>query len=177
MSMFGHIIFYTKNPATVEEARQMTQVEPKTVYDFILKDLEEAIAGLPDKAENSSKIAKPAARLLRARAAAYAAGYLNDNSYWQITLDETAKLLANAPKLADFGSLFRTGCEKLDEVILVRTYSIDAQNYWGNWYNNSIGGYCVTTPVRQLVDAFEYVGKEVPNRPYLNKDPRFYETI
>lgn len=177
VSMFGHIIFYTENPATVEEARQMTQVEPKTVYDFILKDLEEAIAGLPDKAENSSKIAKPAARLLRARAAAYAAGYLNDNSYWQITLEETAELLKNAPALANFGDLFKSGCEKLDEVILARTYSIDAQNYWGDWYNNSIGGYCVTTPVRQLVDAFEYVGKEVPNRPYLNKDPRFYETI
>jgi hypothetical protein len=177
VGIFGNIIFYTENPSSVEEAREMTQVEPKVVYDFILQDLEEAIADLPETAENSSKIAKPAARLLRARAAAYAAGYLNDDSYWQITLDETAALLENAPALADFGDLFQTGCEDLDEVILVRTYSIDQQNYWGNWYNNSIGGYCVTTPVKNLVDAYEYVGEEVENRPYLNKDPRFYETI
>jgi hypothetical protein len=177
VSIFGNILFYTENPASVEEARAMTQVEPKTVFDFILKELGEAIPGLPDTPANKSKIGKDAARLLRARAAAYAAGYLNDKSYWQITLDETKELLKSNPQLADFGLLFQSGCENLSEVILVKSYSIDHKNYWADWYNNSIGGYCVTTPVKALVDAYEYVGAPVPNRPYLNKDPRFYETI
>ena len=115
--------------------------------------------------------------MLRARAAAYAAGYLNDKSYFQITLDETAQLVASAPQLADFDKLFVTGCEDLDEVILVRRYSLDATNSWGNWYNQSIGGYCVTTPVKALADAFEYVGERNETMPYLNKDPRFYQTI
>ena len=65
------------------------------------------------------------------------------------------------PQLADFDKLFVTGCEDLDEVILVRRYSLDATNSWGNWYNQSIGGYCVTTPVKALADAFEYVAREM----------------
>ena len=178
VSIFGHIMFYTENPATVAESENVKQVQdPKEVFDFILDDLDKAIAGLPDKPSNKSKIGKPAARLLRARAAAYAAGYLNDKSYFQITLDETAQLVASAPQLADFDKLFVTGCEDLDEVILVRRYSLDATNGWGNWYNQSIGGYCVTTPVKALADAFEYVGERNEAMPYLNKDPRFYQTI
>ena len=178
VSIFGHIMFYTENPATVAESENVKQVQdPKEVFDFILDDLDKAIAGLPDKPSNKSKIGKPAARLLRARAAAYAAGYLNDKSYFQITLDETAQLVASAPQLADFDKLFVTGCEDLDEVILVRRYSLDATISWGNWYNQSIGGYCVTTPVKALADAFEYVGERNETMPYLNKDPRFYQTI
>ena len=178
VSIFGHIMFYTENPATVAESENVKQVQdPKEVFDFILDDLDKAIAGLPDKPSNKSKIGKPAARLLRARAAAYAAGYLNDKSYFQITLDETAQLVASAPQLADFDKLFVTGCEDLDEVILVRRYSLDATNSWGNWYNQSIGGYCVTTPVNALADAFAYVGERNETIPYLNKDPRFYQTI
>lgn len=178
VSIFGHIMFYTENPATVAESENVKQVQDlKEVFDFILDDLDKAIAGLPDKPSNKSKIGKPAARLLRARAAAYAAGYLNDKSYFQITLDETAQLVASAPQLADFDKLFVTGCEDLDEVILVRRYSLDATNSWGNWYNQSIGGYCVTTPVKALADAFEYVGERNETMPYLNKDPRFYQTI
>lgn len=178
VSIFGHIMFYTENPATVAESENVKQVQdPKEVFDFILDDLDKAIAGLPDKPSNKSKIGKPAARLLRARAAAYAAGYLNDKSYFQITLDETAQLVVSAPQLADFDKLFVTGCEDLDEVILVRRYSLDATNGWGNWYNQSIGGYCVTTPVKALADAFEYVGERNETQPYLNKDPRFYQTI
>ena len=178
VSIFGHIMFYTENPATVAESQNVKQVQdPKEVFDFILDDLNKAIAGLPDKPSNKSKIGKSAARLLRARAAAYAAGYRTDKSYFRSTLEEPGELSASAPQLADFDKLFVTGCEDLDEVILVRRYSLDATNGWGNWYNQSIGGYCVTTPVKALADAFEYVGDRNETMPYLNKDPRFYQTI
>lgn len=178
VSIFGHIMFYTENPNSVVESEEVEQVEnPKKVFDFILEELDVAISGLPDKSVNKSKIGKPAARLLRARAAAYAAGYLNDKSYFQIVLEETEPLIASAPSLDDFNKLFVLGCEELDEVILVRSYSPDVRNNWGNWYNQSIGGYCVTTPVKALVDAFEYIGEKDEKMPYLNKDPRFYQTI
>lgn len=178
VSIFGRIMFYTENPATVAESETVKQIEdPKEVFDFILDDLNKAITGLPEKSANKSKVGKPAARLLRARAAAFAAGYLKDKSYFQITLDETSHLIASAPQLADFDKLFVSGCEDQEEVILVRRYSMDAKNGWGDWYNQSIGGYCVTTPVKSLVDAFEYIGEVNENRPYINKDPRFYETI
>lgn len=151
--------------------------DPKVVYDFILQELAEAIPGLPDQAENSSKIGKPAARLLRARAAAYASGYLNDKSYFDITLQETEELLKTAPALGDFSALFETGCENIDEVILAKTYSLDKTNNWGDFYNQSIGGYCVTTPVKSIADAFEYIQPRDEKMPYVNKDPRFYATI
>ncbi len=177
-AIFGQIMFYTENPASVAESVSIKQVDnPKEVFDFILDDLDKAIAGLPDKPSNKSKIGKAAARLLRARAAAYAAGYLKDNTYYQITLSETAALLSSAPPLAAYDKLFVTGCEDLDEVILVRRYSLDATNNWGDWYNQSIGGYCVTTPVKALADAFEYIGTRDEAMPYLNKDPRFYQTL
>lgn len=178
VSIFGHIMFYTENPATVAESENIEQIQDtKVVFDFILDDLEKAIQGLPEKAVNKSKMGKAAARLLRARAAAFAAGYLNDKSYFKITLDETSQLVASAPTLADYSELFVSGCETLDEVMLVKRYSLDSKNGWGDWYNQSIGGYCVTTPVKALADAYEHIGERNEKMPYLHKDPRFYETI
>lgn len=180
-ALYGRIMFFTKNPETVEESREVKQTEgPKEVFDFILDDLKIAIAGLPEKPANKSKVSKPAARLLRARCAAYAAGYLNDKSYFNITLEETQQLLANASLSDDFGKLFRTGCQDEDEVIMVKDFSIDYKNGWGQWYNQSLGGYCVTTPIKSMADAFEYMedkGGRNNDLPYLNKDPRFYETM
>lgn len=178
-ALYGRIMLYTVNPETVAESAEVKQTEsPKEVFDFILEDLKTAIAGLPETPENKSKISKPAARLLRARAAAYAAGYLNDNAYFSITLEETAELLKTAPaQLGEFGKLFTTGCQNEDEVIMVKDFSIDYKNGWGQWYNQSLGGYCVTTPIKSMADAFEYIGERNEDMPYLNKDPRFYETM
>lgn len=175
--LFGNIMFYEENPSTVAEAEKVPQVEPKTVFDFILNELEEAILSLPDRPENKSKLGKVAARLLRARAAAYAAGYLNDKTYFNITLTETEELLKTAPTLSNYESLFISGNENIDEVIFVKRYSADSKNNWGNWYNNSIGGYCVTTPTKALVDAYEYIGEVNVNLPYENKDSRLYASI
>ncbi len=177
VSLFGNIMFYDVNPATVQEAENVPQVEPRIVFDFVLDELEESIPHLPEVPSSKSKFGKQAARLLRARAAAYAAGFLNDKSYFTITLTETGKLLERAPQLGDYESLFMSGNEDIEEVILVKTYSPDARNSWGNWYNNSIGGYCVTTPTKALVDAYEYIDEPNPILPYLNKDPRFNASI
>jgi len=184
VGMFGNIMFYTENPtlATADDVEQIDGAAGwKKVFDFVLSELDEAIKALPEKPANKSMWGKPAARLLRARAASYAAGYLNDPSYYQITLSETEALIsaqATGKELAgNFSSLFTYGNESLDEVIMVRTYSADSKNSWGNWYNQSIGGYCVTTPVKGLVDAYEYVADRNEKQPYLNKEPRFYETI
>lgn len=178
VATYGRIMFYTENPVTVAESETIEQIEdPKVVFDFLVNDMKEVIADLPEKSANSSKIGKPAARLLRARIASYAAGYLNDKSYYQITLEETKELIANAPTLGEYNDLFVDGCENIDEVILARTYSLDKKNDWGNWYNQSLGGYCVTVPVKSLVDAYEYIGTKDEKMPYVNKDPRLYASI
>ncbi len=148
VALYGNILFYESNPATVPDADQVPQVAPKMVFDFVIKELGEAIPGLPDSPANSSKIGKAAARLLRARAAAYAAGYLNDANYWSTVLSETEELMKTASLAADFNALFKTGNESLSEVIWAKTYSADSRNDFGNWYNNSVGGYCVTTPTK-----------------------------
>lgn len=176
--LFGRIMFYEKNPVTVAESKTIPQVEdPSRIFDFVLKELDESIQYLPEKASSKSRLNSPTARLLRARAAAYAAGYLNDKSYFNITLTETEVLLSNAPKLEGYEKLFTYGNTNLDEVMLVRDYNVDQKNDFGEWYNNSIGGYCVTTPVKALVDAYEYIGTQSATMPYTNKDPRFYATI
>lgn len=177
VAYFGNIQFYTTNPANIQVSSEVTQVEPKMVFDFVLKELDESISSLPDKPANKSKFGKSAARLLRARAAAYTAGYLKDKKYFDIVLDETTELMKTLPKLTDYSALFTYGNESIDEVLMVRTYSPDGKNSWGNWYNNSIGGYCVTTPVKALVDAYEYLAPPVAYQPYTNKDPRFSATI
>lgn len=178
VSLFGRIKFYETNPITLEDSNDIPQVEdPKTVFDFIIKELEEAISGLPDAPKNKSKIGKSAARLLRARSAAYAAGYLNDKSYYNITLKETTELVDVSPDLLEYNDLFVSANEDIDEIILLRTYNPDYRNSWGNWYNNSIGGYCVTTPVKSLIDAYEYVDDVNEFLPYKNKDSRFYSSI
>lgn len=177
-SLFGNIMFYEKNPATVKDAEEIPQVESKVVFDFVIKELEESISHLPDTPSSKSRFGKQAARILRARAAAYAAGLLNDKSYFNIVLTETDEALKQSNvSLGEYDALFKSNNENINEILLVRTYSPDALNYWGDWYNNSIGGYCVTTPRKALVDAYEYIDDISPNLPYLNKDPRFYSTI
>ena len=175
--LFGNIMWLESIPSSVAESEQVNQVTPKTVFDNILKDLEEAITYVPERPVNKSRFGKPAVRLLRARAAAYAAGYLSDKNYFNITLTETAELLKSAPALGDYASLFVTGNETIPEVMLVRRYTPDNRNNWGDWYNNSITGYCVTTPIKALVDAYEYIAEMKPNQPYTNKEPRFYASI
>lgn len=178
LGSYGRILFYTENPVSVADSKNIEQVEDmKPVYDYLLNDLEEAINGLPDKAAHKFKIGKPAARLLRARTAAYAAGYLKDKNYYQITLEETGQLLTSAPQLGDYNNLFVDGCEKIDEVILAKGYTMDKKNNWGTWYNQSVNGYCVTVPSKSMVDAYEYLEPRDEKLPYLHKDPRLYTSI
>lgn len=178
LGSYGRIQFYLENPASVADSKNLKQVEDmKPVYDFLLNDLKEAIEGLPEKAAHKFRIGKPAARMLRARMAAYAAGYLKDKTYYGITLEETALLIASAPPLGDYGSLFRDGCEDMEEVILAKGYTMDKKNGWGNWYNQSINGYCVTVPTQSMVDAYEYLEPRDEKLPYLHKDPRLYASI
>ena len=178
VTLFGNIMLFEKNPASVPESEELRQSEPKVVFDFILKDLEEAIAGLPSQPVNNSRFGKTAARLLRARAAAYAAGYLNDKSYFNITLSETAELLKTAPALGNYAALFTHGNENIPEAMLLKRFvSTSGNNGFGQWYNNSVTGYCVTAPLKDLVDAYEYIGEVKPNQPYVNKDSRFYVSI
>lgn len=178
VATYGRIMFFTTNPSTVEESTKIKQVEnPKVVFDFLLDDLKKAIEGLPEKASSKYKIGKPAARLLRARIASYAAGYLNDKVYFNTTLEETSVLVSSAPKLSEYNNLFISGCELIDEVILVKGYSVDKPNRWGQWYNQSIKGYCLTVPVKSLVDSYEYIGVKNEKMPYVNKDSRLYASI
>lgn len=178
VSTYGRIMFYTSNPSTVADAEKLEQVEDiSTVFDFVLSDLETAINGLPEKPSSKFRFGRQAARLLRARAASYAAGYLNDKDYYKITLSETKELLKNAPVLGEYSNLFIDGCEDIDEVLLCKGYSLDKTNGWGNWYNQSLGGFCVTVPTGSLVNSYEYIDIKDEKMPYLHKDPRLYASI
>lgn len=178
VSTYGRIMFYSSNPATVAEAEELKQVEDiESVFQFVIDDLETAIKGLPEVQSSKFRFGQTAARLLRARAASYAAGYLDKKEYYQITLQETEEILKTAPVLGEYNDLFVEGCEGIDEVLLCKGYSKDKTNGWGNWYNQSIAGFCVTVPTGALVNSYEYIGAKDEKMPYLNKDPRLYASI
>ncbi|TAJ14409.1 RagB/SusD family nutrient uptake outer membrane protein [Marinilabiliaceae bacterium JC017] len=177
--LYGRPMMVMKTYSTVEEAETVKQAEgPKEVFDFILKEMEESIPALPDYPKNKSIIGKAAARTFRARFAASAAGYLNDNKYYEIVRDETAEILKMKYSLTgNYADLFTGGNEDLSETILLRMYNVEFKNWWGESYPQSTYGYSVTVPTKALVDAYEYIAPEVENRPYENKDPRFRASI
>ena len=111
VGLFGRPMMILKTPSSVEEAEGVTQAQnPKEVFDFILKEMEEIIPGLPDYPDNKSIIGKAAARAFRARFAASAAGYLNDNEYYKIVRDETAEIIQMQYSLAgNYEDLFTNG--------------------------------------------------------------------
>ncbi|WP_439181949.1 RagB/SusD family nutrient uptake outer membrane protein [Carboxylicivirga taeanensis] len=179
VGLFGRPMMILETPSTVEQAESVKQAaNPKEVFDFILKEMEEAIPGLPEYPANKSLIGQAAARAFRARFAASAAGYLNDNEYYKIVRDETAEILKMQYSLADnYEDLFTIGNEKLSETILLRMYNVEFKNWWGENYPQSVWGYSVVVPTKSLVDAYEYIAPQVEYRPYENKDPRFKASI
>ena len=69
--------------------------------------METAIKGLPEVQSSKFRFGQTAARLLRARAASYAAGYLDKKEYYQITLQETEEILKTAPVLGEYNDLLK----------------------------------------------------------------------
>lgn len=191
---------YDVNDRNFNEKRA-TWTETK---DFILADLAEALKTLPAVYPNDpdkGRATAGAAMALKSRLLLYAASpYFNksnDRKLW-----EDAKLAAKAVidftgvKYALYGNAGNRTYNKtfLDffnpEIIFSRVYSglVQADRYntvSRDLSPNGYNGYSAYNVVQQMVDDFEMAdgtkfswnNPEQAKNPYLNREPRFYETI
>jgi hypothetical protein len=163
---------------------------------FILDEIDEAIAVLPDKQEGDDlgKASADAARALKARLLLYAASPLNnpenDISKWQAAANAAEELIGKYSLHNDYQQLF---LGHSDEVIFARYFtqqnSHDLSLQVGR---NGDNGWGSDSPTQNLVDDYEMDNGEFPflddgsvnpasgynpDNPYDGRDPRFYASI
>lgn len=185
---------------TLEET--LTGVKRNT-YDecvtYILKDLNDAIAVLPNQqtGSNLGRASADAARALKSRVLLYYASPLNNptniQSRWKDASDAALELInSNRYSLyTNFHGLFVGDAN--NESIFSRYFSTDVSHDVG-YYSGPLGsgGLGQRDPSQTLVDAFEMTNGVIPvingtknpdpkntydpTNPYINRDPRFYAT-
>lgn len=175
----------------------------RNTYDecvtYILKDLNDTMAALPDRqtGENQGRASADAARALKSRVLLYYASPLintgNDKTRWQAASDAAWDLIkTNRYSLYnDFHGLF-TG-DANNEAIFSRYYSTDVSHNVGYFSAPpGSGGLGQRDPTQNLMDAFEMTNGVIPvingvrnpdptntyneQDPFANRDPRFYAT-
>ncbi|NVN19067.1 RagB/SusD family nutrient uptake outer membrane protein [Muricauda sp. HICW] len=178
-----------------QESYEVTRGTIDETVDFILNDIDLAISLLPSKSElPAGKASMEAAMALKGRLLLYAASPLynanGDQEKWEVARDANKAVMdLTSVTLADFGnweSMFLGNTD--EEVIFRRQYTPKNDQGWGvnTWlFPNGKSGWSNTTPTQDLVDSFELVSGELPSEsatydpqdPYVDRDPRFYETI
>lgn len=165
------------------------------VVSFIVEEADLAVEQLPSKTSMpGGKASKEAAMALKARTLLYAASPLfnesGDQSKWEAARDANKAVMdLGSVSLVDFDNwddMFRGDVDT--EVIFERQHTQENNQGWGVnlWlFPNSNGGWATITPTQDLVDSYELTSGELPEEaaeydpqnPYVNRDPRFYETI
>ncbi len=165
---------------------------------FIIAQLDEAIALLPDKqtGANLGKASADAARALKSRVLLYAASAqnnpTNDLSKWQKASD-AAKELIDTRRYSLNDSYQQTFLAHNDEVIFAKYHTqasaLDLSRQVGR---NGDYGWGSDSPTQNLVNAYEMSNGQMPYladgsvnplsgfdpaNPYDNRDPRFYASI
>ncbi|SKB37842.1 Starch-binding associating with outer membrane [Parapedobacter luteus] len=160
---------------------------------YVLGQLDEAAAGLPE--DNSSawllgRATKGAALALKSRLALYAASPLYQTGTWDQAVDAAAAVMAlNKYSISQGGyrELFKKASTD-NEIIFARYYTVGARHVPMEIANgpNGYDGWGGNVPLQNLVDAYRMAnGMAIdeagsgydPQQPYLNRDPRFYQTI
>jgi starch-binding outer membrane protein, SusD/RagB family len=170
------------------------------VVDFVVKQCDSAMLELPAFAQaQRGRISIEAAMALKGRALLYAASPLwnptNDIAKWTKARDANKAVMdiATIPLLsspAKYHDIFNG--RNNEEVILARYFTPNNAHGGGEWgsnlwlYPNGLGGWGTVTPTQDLVDSYELTNGKLPSdptsgynpqNPYINRDPRFYESI
>lgn len=163
--------------------------------EYIRKELNDAIALLPDKMEddNLGRASADACKALRARVYLYWASPLvntgNDKARWEKVRDASKEIIESPNYLLseNYKDIFLKAAEN-KEVIFCRQYT-KANGHDIMWVNSpngydGVGGNC---PLQNLVDDYEMKANGLrpleagsgynPADPYIGRDPRFYYTV
>ena len=176
-----------KETLGLEDELAIPRGSEEACIEFIVKDLDNAAAVLPKEwpAAETGRATQGACFALKARF------LLNVRDY-----EGAAKACEEVFKLGyglfpDFASMFNPENDNNQEVIFDKQFGSDqgGQDHSLDSYENStyFTGFSsgITCPTQNLVDAFEMIdGKKWnesplynPEKPYENKDPRFYSTV
>ena len=196
---YGSVPLITRTFELDDESLAVSRSSAEEIAAFIVEECNTAITQLPSITDGDYELGRAsveAAMALKARTLLYAASPLfnesGDQSKWQSASDankavmelSTVGLIADA---SEYGAMF-TG-DNTSEVIFSRYFTEVNNQGWGInlWlFPSSAGGWANTTPTQDLVDSYELTNGMSPANPesgyddqdpYVNRDPRFYETI
>jgi len=172
-------------------AALFTRSSIKDCINYAVSELDAAAAKLPlgnDGGWALGRATKGAALALKARLLLYAASPLYNAGTWQAAASAAQDVINMGiySLEPDYGALFNNPSSK--EIIFERTYAIGARHVCLEISNgpNGFGGWAGNTPLQNFVDSYETKdGKDISDptsgysdqNPYVNRDPRFYETV
>lgn len=161
----------------------MPRTPKSDIVEFVLKELDEAAAVLPDETSDKGQVNRAVALGLKARTALY-------NSQWEVAA-KAAKDIMDMGIYAlnnDFAELFMYAGENSSEVIWAFQYLKAAKKTHAtcrNFGSRNGKGNANRVPSQSLVDAYQCTdGKDIdkspmydPDKPFENRDPRLACTI
>lgn len=196
ISLFGGVPLITKT-FSLEDDFKLPRNTYDEVMEFLISELDEAIALLPLDYDNANKgrITKGAAMAVKSRALLYWASPLNNpennRQKWQDAAD-AAKAIMDLDQYAlvdDYRTMFLEEEIYNDEMIWQRPYnqfdSPERVYVELSLYPNGYNGFGQVHPLHNLVEDYETVNgllpendpEHNPQNPYINRDPRFYASI
>lgn len=176
---FGRFVWIDNVLTPDDELALPLTADIKSSYQLVLKDIDDAIAGLP-KTSASGRANQYTALALQSEVALQAAAYTGDATYYQQTIDAADRVIANGEYMIDpdYEGMFNEKNKYSKEIILGVYRSSantncdnieDLQNVVPNTNNNNVirsGGYPLFTvdktfeawlyhaPSQNLVDAY-----------------------
>lgn len=200
LSFYGGVPLITQSVAIGSTDFGVPRSSAEEIAEFIVSECDQAIQELPSfSAVARGRVSKEAAMALKGRTLLYIASPLfnetNDQQRWIAARDANKALmdLGTIPLLSSpdqYHNIFNG--RNNEEVILARYFTPNNPHGGGEWgsnlwlYPNGFNGWGTATPTQDLVDAYELTNGLLPSapgsgynpqNPYVNRDPRFYETI
>lgn len=195
-SLFGGVPLFT-NTFSLEDDFRMTRNTFQEVMDFVIAELDEAIALLPETYNNANqgRITKGAAMAIKSRALLYMASPRNNPGQnaqkWQAASDAAKAIidLGRYSLFGDYRTMFLEENIYNPEMIWQRPYNQFVSRETAfvelSLYPNGYNGFGQVHPLQNLVDDYETMNGVKPaddptydpQNPYANRDPRFYATI
>lgn len=173
---YGDVVIYSA-PPTIESSK-IKQSSRREVLNFIHKDLDDAIANLPNNSY-TGRIVKNSALALKAKV------YLSDNKWNEAATTANLVILSGKTQLFnDYSKLFITSGQNSEpSEILFSSRFLNPDNFHS--YQIFVAWYSGPNPRKELIRDYESKdGLPItqsplynPNNPYLNRDPRLLQSI
>ncbi len=202
LKRFGGVLLVDKVYDVNDKSFQEKRATWDETRDFILADIEKAVALLPknyDDPKLKGRATKGAALALKSRLLLYAASPLynpgNDLDRWRAARD-AAKAVMQLDVYSLHGNAGNGTYNNVfldffnPEVIMARVYNETVFEDRFNTYDrdmspNGYEGYSAYNPIQQMVDAFamadgtpfDWDNPAHAANPYANREPRFYADI